>query len=293
MNTSFFCHGFIFLRDHSASRVTIDERRDERTKDKGGQDRLAPVFGTISILPEKSRPIRCLKCFPDQRLQRALPSTPMFSTLVHSENLSSSACGDLPNNDLLKFPKSRLLVHRLAVYIGRKSAQHVTFRCGAVHVGKGRALIGRHVLEECSVEFLKLAIIFGTVIAIAKSIQLFSRHSRHQYGYSFFTARGFWLAAVGINLTWWGYVGWGTALLHHEPTWAGLVLMAMGLAAVIRLIYDNIRNTTPLYGVPGSILQLVLFFPVAVYGIPLLAIAFLFLLVVTFRAGPAYFSDRK
>ncbi|WP_341772447.1 hypothetical protein [Burkholderia anthina] len=151
----------------------------------------------------------------------------------------------------------------------------------------------RRVLEECSVEFLKLTIIFGTVIAIAKSIQLFSRHSRHQYGYSFFTARGFWLAAVGINLTWWGYVGWGTALLHHESTWAGLALMAMGLATIIRLIYENVRNTAPIYGVPGSILQLVLFFPVAVYGIPLLAITFLFLLVVTFKAGPAWFTDRE
>lgn len=142
-------------------------------------------------------------------------------------------------------------------------------------------------------EFLKLAIIVGTVIAIAKSIQLFSRHSRHQYGYSFFTARGFWLAAVGINLTWWGYVGWGTALLHREPAWAGLVLVAMGLAAVIRLIYENVRNTAPIYGVSGSILQLVLFFPVAVYGIPLLAITFLFLFFVTYKAGPAWFSDRE
>ncbi|AOK02421.1 hypothetical protein [Burkholderia vietnamiensis] len=142
-------------------------------------------------------------------------------------------------------------------------------------------------------EFLKLAIILGTVIAIAKSIQLFDRHSRHRYGYSFFTARGFWLAAVGINLIWWGYVGWGFALLHHEPTRAGLVLIAMGLAAVIRLMYENIRNTALMYGVPGSVLQLVLFFPVAIYGIPLLAITFLFLLVATFKAGPAWLSDRE
>lgn len=142
-------------------------------------------------------------------------------------------------------------------------------------------------------EFIKLAIIIGTVIAIAKSIQLFSRRSRNQYGYSFFTARGFWLSAVGINLTWWGYVGWGTALLHREPTWAGLALMAMGLAVVVRSIYENVRNTAPIFGISGSILQLVLFFPVAVYGIPLLAITFVFLLVVTFKAGPAWFSDRE
>ncbi|WP_330999242.1 hypothetical protein [Burkholderia cepacia] len=123
---------------------------------------------------------------------------------------------------------------------------------------------------------LKLAIVFGAIVVIAKSIQFFSRHARRQYRHSFFAARGFWLAAIGINLTWWGYIGWGTALLHHEPTWGGLVLIAMGIAAVVRLIYENIRNTGPIYGFFGSILQLVLFFPVALYGIPLLAITLLF-----------------
>ena len=141
--------------------------------------------------------------------------------------------------------------------------------------------------------FLKLAIVFGTIIVIAKSIQLFSRHSRRQYGYSFFTARGFWLAAIGINFAWWGYLGWGTALLHHEPTWGGPVLIAMGLAAIVRLIYDNVRSTGPAYGFCGSVLQLVLFFPVALYSIPLLAITFLLLLFATFKAGPAWLADRE
>lgn len=148
-------------------------------------------------------------------------------------------------------------------------------------------------LEEHSVEFLKLAIEFCTIIAIAKGIQLFSHHVRRQYGYSFFTVRGFWLAAIGINLVCWGYFGWGAALLHHDPTWSGLVLMATGLAVVIRLIYENVRGTGATYGFCGSVLQLILFFPVALYGIPLLAIALLFLLFATFKAGPAWFADRE
>ncbi|MGU7811658.1 hypothetical protein [Burkholderia sp. AW49-1] len=139
--------------------------------------------------------------------------------------------------------------------------------------------------------FLKLSIVFGTIIVIAKSVQLFSHHVRRQYGYRFFTVRGFWLAAIGINLMWWGFFGWGTALLRHEPTWSGLVLMAMGLAVVLRLIYENVRGTGATYGFCGSALQLILFFPVALYGIPLLAIAFLFLLFATFKAGPAWFAD--
>lgn len=148
-------------------------------------------------------------------------------------------------------------------------------------------------LEEHSVAFLKLAIAFGTIIAIAKSIQLFGHHARRQYGYSFFTARGFWLAAIGINLVWWGYFGWGAALLRHGPTWSGLVLMAMGLAAVIRLIYENVRGTGAVHGFCGSVLQFMLFFPVALYGVPLLAIALLFLLFATFKAGPVWFADRE
>ena len=66
------------------------------------------------------------------------------------------------------------------------------------------------------------------------------------------------------------------------------MLIAMGLAAAIWLIRDNIRATGLAYGAGGSALQLVLFFPVALYGVPLLAIALLFLLFLTFKAGPAW-----
>lgn len=140
-------------------------------------------------------------------------------------------------------------------------------------------------------ELLKLAIILGAIVGITKGIQLFSRHYQRRFGYSFFTTRGFWLAAIGINFLWWGYVEWGTALLHHQPTSGGLVLMAMGLAAVIWLIQENIRHTDTLHGASGSALQLVLFFPIALYGIPLLAITLLFLLFATSKAGPAWFVD--
>ncbi|EDT04233.1 conserved hypothetical protein [Burkholderia ambifaria IOP40-10] len=138
---------------------------------------------------------------------------------------------------------------------------------------------------------LKLTIILCTFVGIAKGIQLFSRHCRHRFGHSFFTARGFWLAAIGINFLWWGFIAWGSGYLHHEPASGGLVLMGMGIAAVIWLIYENIRDTNFAYGAGGSALQLVLFFPVALYGIPLLAIAMLFLLFATFKAGPTWFLD--
>jgi hypothetical protein len=142
------------------------------------------------------------------------------------------------------------------------------------------------------VELLKLALTLAAVVGLAKGIQLFSRHCRHRFGYSFFTVRGFWIAAMAINLLWWGYVAWGTALLHHEPISGGLILMVMGLAAVVWLVRENARGTDLLYGTSGSALQLVVFFPVALYGVPLLAISLLVLLFASFKAGPAWFIGR-
>ncbi|MDS0862214.1 hypothetical protein NUV25_31365 [Burkholderia pseudomultivorans] len=141
-------------------------------------------------------------------------------------------------------------------------------------------------------EVLKLALALGAIAGIAKGIQLFNHHCRRRFGYRLFTKRGFWLAAIGINFLWWGFYTWGTAYLHHNPQSGGIILMGMGLAAIAWLIYENIRDTDVLHGTGGSALQLVLFFPLAIYGVPMLLIAVLFLLFLTFKAGPAaWFVD--
>lgn len=141
-------------------------------------------------------------------------------------------------------------------------------------------------------ELLKLTLFLGAIAGITKGIQLFSLQCRRRFGYRLFTKRGFWLAAIGINFLWWGFYAWGTAYLHHTPQSGGIVLMGMGLIAVAWLIYENTRDTDVLHGAGGSALQLVLFFPLAIYGVPMLLIAVLFLLFLTFKAGPAaWFAD--
>ncbi|WP_322104044.1 hypothetical protein [Paraburkholderia sp. J41] len=164
------------------------------------------------------------------------------------------------------------------------------------HAKPSRSTVRRQDRDEYpgehSVEFLKLAIILGTVVGITKGIQIFSFHCRRRFGYRLFTKRGFWLAAIGINFLWWGFYACGTAYLRHDPQSGGIILMGMGLAAIAWLIYENIRDTDALHGAGGSALQLALFFPLAIYGVPMLLIALLFLLVLTFKAGPAaWFVD--
>lgn len=138
---------------------------------------------------------------------------------------------------------------------------------------------------------LKLAIVAGILLAVAKGIQQLNRHCRRRFGYSIFSMRGFWLAAIAINLVWWGYYASATAPLHHAPMYGGIALMVLGIVAVSRLIYENVRETNVVFGVGVSSLQLMLFFPVALYGIPLLAIALLFLLFATYKGAPAWLID--
>lgn len=138
----------------------------------------------------------------------------------------------------------------------------------------------------------KLAVVVGILLVAAKAIRLYGRHCRDRFGHSFFTARGFWFAAIGINFLWWGYYAGATAALHHAPPSGGLALMALGIAAAAWLIYENVDATNALNGVVGSFLQLVLFFPVALYGLPLLAIALIFLLFATYKGAPVWLIDQ-
>lgn len=140
--------------------------------------------------------------------------------------------------------------------------------------------------------WLKLALIITIVVAVAKGIQLFNRRCRHRFGHSFFTTRGFWLAAIAINLLWWGFYFWGTAYLHHTTTSDGIALMVLGIATVAWLLYENIRDTDLVHGIGGSTLQLVLFLPLALYSFPLLILSMVFILVASYKAGPALFVER-
>ncbi len=81
---------------------------------------------------------------------------------------------------------------------------------------------------------LNLTISLGILSGVSKGIQLFSRHCRGRFGRSFFTIRGFWLAATAINFLWWGYYFLVTAPLRHTPPSGGLVLAAIGIAAALR-----------------------------------------------------------
>jgi len=140
--------------------------------------------------------------------------------------------------------------------------------------------------------WMKLALIIVIVVGISKGIQLFNQHCRRRFGHTFFTIRGFLLAAIAVNLIWWGLYFWAKAIQQHAPTSDGLILIALGLAATVWLLHENIRDTDLLHGIGGSSLQLALFFPLAVCSFPLLLVAMVVIVVASYKGGPALFIDR-
>jgi hypothetical protein len=132
----------------------------------------------------------------------------------------------------------------------------------------------------------------GALIALAKGIQLFDSHSRRRFGHRFFTLRAFWLAALGINLMWLGHYCYANAVRDHASINEGLVLFVLSIVAIVWMAYENICETDLAHGLAGSALQLALFFPVALYSLPLLLIAMAIVLFASFKAGPAWLVHR-
>ncbi|KAE8755324.1 hypothetical protein FSO04_34905 [Paraburkholderia madseniana] len=141
-------------------------------------------------------------------------------------------------------------------------------------------------------EILKCAVTVGALIGLVKGIQLFSSHCRRRFGHRFFTLRAFWLTGLSISLMWLGFYRYTSELRDHASINGGLVLTVLSVVPIVWMVYENIRETDLFHGLGGSALQLALFFPVALYSLPLLLIAMAIVLFASFKAGPAWLVDR-
>ncbi len=141
-------------------------------------------------------------------------------------------------------------------------------------------------------EILKWAVTVGALIGLVKCIQLFSGHCRRRFGHCFFTFRAFWLAAIAVNLMWLGVYCCASGVRDHASINDGLVLVVLSFVPIVWMVYENIRETDLVHGLGGSALQLALFFPMALYSLPLLLIAMALVLFASFKAGPTWLVDR-
>lgn len=141
-------------------------------------------------------------------------------------------------------------------------------------------------------EILKFAVTACALIVLVKGIQSFNSHCRRRFSHRFFTIRAFCLAALGINLMWLGLYVYTKSVRDHVSIDGGLVLVVLSVAAIVWMAYENIRKTDLVHGIGGSALQLALFFPIAIYSLPLLLIAMAIVLFASFKAGPTWLVDR-
>ncbi|MDQ7045414.1 MAG: hypothetical protein Q9M32_05815 [Sulfurimonas sp.] len=99
-----------------------------------------------------------------------------------------------------------------------------------------------------------------------------NRYTYKQYRYEFFNTQNFVITVIGYVLLFIGDMWYADALKADADILNGQVLMALGAMLVIYVVYTNITNTTLLFGIVMSSLQLLLYIPLSVLSMFILVI---------------------
>lgn len=141
-------------------------------------------------------------------------------------------------------------------------------------------------------EVLKCVLAVIALLGLVRGIKLFSECCVRRFGHHLFTLRTFWLSTLSINLIWLGLFCFARAAQYHYPINLAPVLVVLGIVPVVWIAYENIHETDLAHGLGGTALQLAVFFPVALYSLPLLVVAIAILLFASFKAGPTWLVER-
>lgn len=139
---------------------------------------------------------------------------------------------------------------------------------------------------------LKIALMVAVFAGIVTGIKRFNTHCFYKFGHEFFTWSAYWRTVIGLCLIVAGLFWWNAAARQHGDTLNGLVVIAAGIAVLISLIYINIQRTGLLYGIAGSLVQLGLFYVLALVGVPILLFALVCQCIVLATARPVYIVNR-
>lgn len=143
--------------------------------------------------------------------------------------------------------------------------------------------------------------IIGVVLAAAAifgSLWAFNQHCQKKFSYRFFNSASAFATALAIGLGYGGYNWRESAITQGGDPLNGLILMIFGVIVAAVLIYFNFKKTNVLYGVGGTVIQLIVFSILTYF---LLIIGFIAIFLAILFAGaigsgaikPVYVINRK
>lgn len=108
-----------------------------------------------------------------------------------------------------------------------------------------------------------------------------NEYSFKKYSYEVFNWTTYFLCIVGYVMIYFGYDLYQVAVEKHQDVLNGKLLIIIGIMFVLNVVSQNMVKTSKLFGLGISIVQLVLYIPLALVGV--------FAVLVMF----AYFSQTK
>ena len=124
-------------------------------------------------------------------------------------------------------------------------------------------------------------IVSGCIIAIFCSVSLFNEHCESKFSHAFiklnvfpFYAAAFWASVLG-------YAWRHDALLKGGDSLNGLLLILLSVAVAIWFLVVNIRESDLVYGVLGTLLQIIVFSVLSIAYIPIVLIKIAIALILS------------
>lgn len=139
---------------------------------------------------------------------------------------------------------------------------------------------------------LKASIVVAILVGVVLGIKRFNEHCRCKFGHSFFSKKAFYWTALALCLLVTGNLWRASAEQQQGDTHNGTILMVVGIAVALWLVYVNVKQTNLIYGIGGSVLQISVFSLLAWVSIPVLALVLLCQFLVLAAAKPVYIINR-
>lgn len=128
---------------------------------------------------------------------------------------------------------------------------------------------------------LKILLGVSVIAAFFLALKKFDEHCADKFGHKFFTKSAFYLTATALAFGVAGGIWRLAAAKAQDDQLNGIVLMIVGGLIAIWMIFRNVKQTNIVYGIGGSLTQLLIFSVLAYLSLPLLIISLLLQFMAT------------
>lgn len=124
--------------------------------------------------------------------------------------------------------------------------------------------------------------LYGFIITI-------NQYTNNKFSFEFFSWGNYAASAIGYASIIYGYNWYEDVLLKGGDLLNGQLLMSIGALLVLSVVYNNIKKSSLLFGIPMSFIQQMLYIPLTIVGF----LALFGLFVFASQTRPVYNINKE